>query len=121
MLKNDNRFKRCFLTLLSDYEGFGFTITPSSDPKLSIIEVDENSPAYKANLRKDDVIIECDKVNIRRFKFDEVLKLMRNGTVNQQIEILAISLKGYYYYKDRNKKFSSKKLVTIENTDLYSC
>lgn len=119
-LKSDNRFKRCYLKILTENEGFGLTISPNLKPKFSIFEVDPNSPAHKANVQKADVIVEVDKINIRQLKFEEVFRLMQIGLVKQQIEILVISLNGYYHYKDRNKRFSSKKLVTLDNTDLYA-
>lgn len=114
------RFKRCLLKRLPEFNAYGFVVTPNQKPKYSIYEVDVNSPAYHANLRKTDVIIEVNKVNIRQMKFDKVLRLLKNDSIQDTMEILAITLDGYHYYKDRNKKFSSRKLVTEERTDLYS-
>lgn len=117
--KSDNHFKRCFLKLLPNFDGFGLTVSPNLKPKFSIYEVELNSPAYRASLRKNDVIIEIDGVNIRQYKFDDFFSRMQTCAAKQYIEILAISPNGYSYYKDRNKKFSSRKLVTDDNTDIY--
>jgi C-terminal processing protease CtpA/Prc len=118
--KKEIRFKRCNLKRLPHVDAFGFIVTPQAKPKYSIYQVDLDSPAYKANLRKSDVIIEVNKQNIRRMKFIDVLKLLKNDSTHETMEILAISREGYDHYKDRNKRFSSKKLANYENTDLYT-
>ena len=118
--KKDIRFKRCNLRRLPGAEAFGFIITPQAKPKFSIYQVDADSPACNANLRKSDVIIEVNKVNIRRMKFIDVLKLLKNDSTHETMQILAISREGYDHYKDKNKRFSSKNLANNENTDLYT-
>jgi C-terminal processing protease CtpA/Prc len=82
-----------------------------------IYSVDQNSPAYKANLRETDVIVQIDGKNIRKLKFDKVKQLLSDSQKKGRVEILAIDKEGYKYYKERKKKFSSKKLVTEDNTE----
>ena len=89
-------------------------------PKYSIYTIDTSSPAYKANLRETDVIVQIDKRNIRRQKFDKVKGLLSESQQRGQVEILAIDREGYMYYKNRKKRFSSNKLVTPENVEGFS-
>lgn len=113
------KFKRCNVQLLPDFNGYGFAINSKIKPKFMIYSVDQNSPAYKANLRETDVIVQIDNKNIRKIKFDKVKQILSESQKKGQVEILAIDQEGYKYYKDRKKRFSSKKLVTADNTEPY--
>ena len=84
-----------------------------------IYTIDTKSPAYKANLRETDVIVQIDKKNIRRLKFDKVKEMLSESLKKGQVEILAINKEGYMYYKNKKKRFSSNKLVTAANTEPY--
>ena len=117
---NKPKFKRCNVQLLEGSKSYGFTLNSKVKPKYMIFSVDPNSPAYAANLRTTDVIVEIDGKNIRRLKFDQVKQLIVNSQKNGKVEILAISKEGYMYYKEKRKRFSSRKLVTLDNTEPYS-
>ena len=52
------KFKRCNVQILPDFKGYGFTLNSKVKPKYSIYTIDSNSPAYKANLRETDVIVQ---------------------------------------------------------------
>lgn len=114
------KFKRCVVQLLPDFKGYGFTLNSKVKPKYCIYTIDSNSPAYKANLRETDVIVQIDKKNIRRQKFDKVKALLSDSQKKGHVEILAIDREGYMYYKNRKKRFSSNKLVTLENVEGFS-
>ena len=115
------KFKRCVVQLIPEYpEGFGFTLNSKIKPKYTIFSVDPDSPAYAANLRPTDVIVEINKKNIRRLKFEKVKNMLSESKNNGQVEILAISKEGYLFFKNKKKKFSSRKLVTTDNTELHS-
>ena len=127
------KFKRCLVILpplpaaseedssSAPVKGYGFTLNSKVKPKYMIFSVDPQSVSYAANLRATDVIVEIDKKNIRRLKFDQVKQMIIDSQKNRrQVEILAISKEGYMYYKERRKRFSSRKLVTTENTEPYS-
>jgi C-terminal processing protease CtpA/Prc len=113
------KFKRCTIKLESN-NNFGFTLNSKVKPKYMIFAVEPASPAYAANLRTSDVIVGIDGKNIRRLKFDKVKQMLSDSRKNGQVEILAISKEGYLYYKNKKKRFSSTKLVTSDNTELYS-
>lgn len=107
--------------LIPEYpEGFGFTLNSKIKQKYTIFTVDPDSPAYAANLRPTDVIVEINKKNIRRLKFEKVKNMLSESKNNGQVEILAISKEGYLFFKNKKKKFSSRKLVTTDNTELHS-
>ena len=118
--KNPPKFKRCDVRLMPDSDGFGFALNPRNKPKFSIYSVETNSPAYRANLRANDVIVQVNKQNIRRLKFEKVRQMIKEASEKGQIEILAIDQDGYLYHKQRRRRFSSKRLVTPENTDYFS-
>ncbi len=93
--------------------GFGLVLPQRNvKPKHSILGVEENSPAWLANIRKLDVIIEINGENVRRIDYAGLIKRIENCAANRRMELLVISKEGYNYYKNRNKKFSSKKLVS---------
>ena len=119
------KFKRCMVVLPTETshlqaKGYGFTLNSKVKPKYMIFSVDPASPSYAANLRATDVIVEINKKNIRRLKFDQVKQMIIDSQKDKRVEILAISKEGYLYYKERRKRFSSRKLVTADNTEPYS-
>lgn len=121
-LSGQGRFKRCNIQLPPDAENqsFGFTLNSKVKPKYMIFSVDQGSPAYNANLRSSDVIVAVDQTNIRRLKFDKVKSMLSEAKRRGHVEILAVSKENYLYYKNKKKRFSSTKLVTSDNTDLYA-
>ena len=116
--RDQTNFKRCDLKYSPDFGGFGLTLAGlDSKPKHSVIMVEPNSPAHRANLRKYDVIIEINQKNVRRSSYAKVIKYLEEAAATEQVSILAISRNGYNAYKKRNKRFSNRDLVTEENTD----
>lgn len=114
------RFKRCTIRLQPDNPNYGFTLNSKIKPKYMIFAVEQDSPAYAANLRTSDVIVEVNGENIRRYKFEKVKKMLSDSRTKGQVEILAISKEGYLYYKNKKKRFSSRNLVMSDNTDNFS-
>jgi hypothetical protein len=114
------RFKRCTIKTVEGFNGFGFTLNSKVKPKFMVFSVDPQSPSYAANLRDQDVIVQIDRKNIRRIKFDKVKEMLRQSSQRGEVEILAISKDGYIFYKDRGQRFSNRKLVTNENVDFFS-
>ena len=108
------------MQLIPDFKGLGIKVSSKLKPKYMICSIDANSPAYKANLRENDVIVQINRKNIRRSKFKKVAALLRKCASVGHVEILAIDQKGYLFYKNRKKNFSSKKLVKLENTEFFS-
>lgn len=87
-----------------------------------ILVIDQDSPAYNANLRTSDIIVAIDGINIRKLDFDKVRGMMQNALNQGKIEVLAISLEGYTHYKKSKGLFSYfdwTKLAT-NNVDFYS-
>ncbi len=84
------KFKSCNVVLLPDFQGYGFTLNSKIKPKYTIYTIDPNSPAYKANLRESDVIVQIDKKNIRRQKFDKIKQMLSDSKKKGGVEILAI-------------------------------
>jgi C-terminal processing protease CtpA/Prc len=115
------KFKRCVIQLIPEFQGLGFTLNSKIKPKYMIYSVDPNSPAHAANLRTNDIIVEIDRKNIRRVKFDKVRAMLSDvQRSNRQVEILAIDKEGYDFFKKKKKNFSSKKLVQPELTEEFS-
>ena len=105
---------------MPDFNGLGFTLNSKIKPKYMIYSVDPSSPAYAGNLRSNDIIVEIDRKNIRRLKFDKVRQMLSEAQKNRQVEILAIDREGYNYFKKKKKRFSSAKLVTPDITEEFS-
>lgn len=117
--KNTPKFKRCTVVATPNFKGFGFTINSQVKPKYMIYEVDKNSPAEFAGLRKNDVLIEINNKNIRRTSFEKVRVLLSQAYLTNKVELLVISKEGYAWFKSRKKRFSSK-LTTENNVELFS-
>jgi C-terminal processing protease CtpA/Prc len=117
--RNEPKFKRCRIELDPSFDGFGFGLNPRLKPKYTVFRVDPSSPAYAANLRATDVIVEVDSKNIRRFKFEKVTQLLKDAQKKGFVEVLVISRDGYAYLKKKNEKFSNPKLVTSQNVEYY--
>ena len=118
-LKNAPKFKRCTLMTSANYSGFGFKINKELKPKYMICGVEENSPASRANICENDILIEINNKNIRRSKFDKVRLLLSDANKKGSVELLVISMIGYKWYKAKNKRFSQK-LATTENVEFFS-
>ena len=115
------KFKKCYIIIPPLWnKRFGFGLTSNSKPKYSIGQVDFNSPAYQANIRVQDVIVQIDGTNIRQFKYEEILNRVQIGFSNKKLEILAISKYGYRFYKNQKFKFSDLRLPNSHNTEFYT-
>ena len=121
------RFKRCKIQLNpldGVIQSFGFTLNSRVKPKYMILDLDQESPAYKANLRTNDVIIAIDGQNIRRLGIEKVKVMMSEAMKRRKIEILAISVEGYLAYKEKKSLFDFTfdwdKLTTVDKIDLYT-
>ena len=83
--------------------------------------VEENSPAQRANVVESDVLIEINKKNIRREKFENVKEIVSNGLKSGKVELLLINMSGYKWFKNKNKRFSEiARFITPGNTDYFS-
>lgn len=111
------KFKRCNIQLSHGIKDFGFSFDQTSKTKYMINTIEINSPAFRANLRKDDVIIQINGRNIRQLNPINVKEILNESLMKRHVEILAIDKWGYLYYKMKKKHFSSNKLVTSENTE----
>ena len=69
---NEPKFKRCLIQLTPQSNEIGLSINPKIKPKHLIFSVDPLSPAYMANLRTNDIIIEINGENMRQTNFDKV-------------------------------------------------
>ena len=65
-----------------------------------IYSVEPCSPAYNANLRANDIIMEINKKSIRRLKFEQVKQMIKDSLKDKQIELLVLEKEDYLLYKD---------------------
>lgn len=115
------KFKKCLIKTEhpSHKYGFGIFTNPDIKPKIMVFRIAVDSPAYRANLRELDVIVEIDKVNVRRKTINEVIGILNLSMKNCSVEILAIDNQGFDYYKER-KISLVKKVASPENTETFS-
>jgi hypothetical protein len=86
-----------------------------------ICYVEENSPAQEANVVEKDILIEINKKNIRKEKFETVKSIVSNALKARKIELLLISMDGYKFFKDKKKNFSNAStFLTSSNTEYFS-
>ena len=94
------RYKRCKINLSKDSEsGYGFTMDSKLKANHMIYSVEPCSPAYNANVRDTDIILEINKINIKRFKHEQVKQMIIDSKKDKQIELLLIRKEDYLLYK----------------------
>jgi predicted metalloprotease with PDZ domain len=82
--------KRCRLRKSKRYDGYGLVLKFQQDLHI-IDEVEEDSPSYRAGLRKNDVIIFVGKKNIEKLSHDDVKVLIRATALgSDHVELLVL-------------------------------
>jgi C-terminal processing protease CtpA/Prc len=103
--KGQVQFKRCLLKKDADYNGYGFLLRFHNGLHL-IDRVEEDSPAYNAGLREDDVIIFVAKKNVEQMSHDDVRTLIKNVSSNKTPIDLILMKKNdtnrYKIYQEKN-------------------
>ena len=115
------KFKCCLIELDSNCNDWGFILTLNLKPKYAIHTINPESAAYSANLRVEDVIIKIDGAYVRRSNFDKVKYLLNNAFYKRHyVEILAVNINDYKWFKKRRRFISIDKIITDKNTLFYS-
>jgi len=66
-------------TINGNYEGIGCTVSTYSDGRIVIIDVFEDSPADKAGLRVDDVIVKVDGIDYKDKNSNDMANYIKNS------------------------------------------
>lgn len=66
--------------------GIGITVTPTEDNFLKIIEISAESPAEKAGLQLDDLVIEVDGTDLSGIEYKDAVNLVR-GDVGTDVSL----------------------------------
>ena len=97
--------KHCILKKDPNYNGYGLLLRYQSGLHL-IDQVEEESPAYNAGLREDDVILYVDRKNVEQMTHDDVKILIRKLSLsNTNIDLILIrraDMQRYKNYQGRN-------------------
>lgn len=125
---SQSEFKQCIIVLTKNHPSFGFSVSKGTKPKHHITQVVIGSPADKAGLEKNDVIIEISKKNVRKASTGNVMKMIANAKKQQILNLTVISINGYLWYKDQKKTFSKikiqrdrmKSLTNVDNGEIKS-
>ena len=83
---DDDKYDRFNILLTGSYKGIGIELIQSTDNKLYIIGVIENSPAYKAGLMPGDIIVSLDGEDISNYSSKEFSDLI-SGEENKEFTI----------------------------------
>jgi C-terminal processing protease CtpA/Prc len=99
------QIKSCVLKKDPTYNGYGLLLRYQNGLHL-IDQVEEDSPAYSAGLREDDVILFVDKKNVEQMTHDDVKNLIRKlSQSNTNIDLIIIKktdIARYKAYQERN-------------------
>lgn len=97
--------KHCILKKHPTYNGYGLLLRYQNGLHL-IDQVEEDSPAYNAGLREDDVILYVDKKSVEQMTHDDVKILIRKLSLsNTDIDLILIrknDVQRYKAYQERN-------------------
>lgn len=66
-------------TIDGEYKGIGATIT-SVDGKIQVVSIFENSPASKAGLKPNDIIVEVNGKSVEDKDLDDIVKMIKSKT-----------------------------------------
>lgn len=73
-------------TVNGEYTGIGAEVTVQ-DGKAIIYSVFENSPAFKAGLKKGDILLEISSKDVTKKTLSEITDLLKNGKSNKKIKV----------------------------------
>ena len=115
------RLGRLVRNTREDHYGFEFK-TLKNEGKHIANNVRAGFPADKAGLRDGDYILEVNGESIDSIEHDAVVNKI--SAYPKQVDLLVVgdlnAYLSYMYYKENKKRFSSRKLVTLDNTEPYS-
>lgn len=114
--------KHCILKKDPNYNGYGLLLRYQSGLHL-IDQVEEDSPAFNAGLREDDVILYVDRKNVEQMTHDDVKILIRKLSLsNTNIDLILIrrsDVQRYKNYQEQNtidwKPIFQDKLISETN------
>ncbi|CAF5027913.1 unnamed protein product, partial [Rotaria socialis] len=82
------KIKHCILRKDPTYNGYGLVLRYQNGLHL-IDQVEDDSPAYIAGLREDDIILYADKKNVQQLTHDDVKILIRKLSIkNMDIDLI---------------------------------
>ncbi|UJR25322.1 hypothetical protein I4U23_006673 [Adineta vaga] len=97
--------KHCLLKKEPTYNGYGLLLRYQNGLHL-IDQVEQDSPAYNAGLREDDVILFVDRKNVEQMTHDDVKILIRKLSLsNVSIDLILIrksDMQRYKIYQEKN-------------------
>lgn len=97
--KGKVQVKHCVLRKDPAYNGYGLLLRYQNNLHL-IDQVEENSPAYNAGLREDDVIIFVDKKNVEQMTHDDVkISIRKLSLSNTDIDLILIKKSDIQRYR----------------------
>ncbi|CAF3164126.1 unnamed protein product [Rotaria socialis] len=114
------KIKHCILRKDPTYNGYGLVLRYQNGLHL-IDQVEDDSPAYIAGLREDDIILYADKKNVQQLTHDDVKILIRKLSIkNMDIDLILMKKSDVPRYKNYEETNSINwKLIfdNILNTD----
>lgn len=97
--KGKVQMKHCVLRKDPNYNGYGLLLRYQNNLHL-IDQVEENSPAYNAGLREDDVIIFVAKKNVEQMTHDDVkISIRKLSLSNTDIDLILIKKSDIQRYR----------------------
>ena len=89
----------CHIIKWPDFQGYGFNLHAEKDkPGQYIGNVDDDSPASDADLRKGDRIVEVNGENVEEKGHQEVIQLIKSG--GDETQLLVVDPEADAYYKN---------------------
>lgn len=75
------------------YDGLGILLSADLSTRLQhcIRDVETNSPAYRAGLRKNDRIIAVNGIDVENVEFGDVLLLIKQGLSNNNLQFTVVN------------------------------
>ncbi|XP_041367441.1 Na(+)/H(+) exchange regulatory cofactor NHE-RF1-like isoform X5 [Gigantopelta aegis] len=98
---SEPRIRLCHMIKRPDFSGYGFNLHAERDkPGQFIGKIDDDSPAYYANLHEGDRIVEVNGENIESRSHQDVIGLIKQG--GEETKLLVLDPEADKYYTSRS-------------------
>lgn len=84
---NQKEFKDFSQKSEGNYVGAGFQVGVNKEEKVQIIAVFENSPAEKAGIKADDILVKVNDLEVSSKTMENAISIIKNGKAKEKVNV----------------------------------